>query len=76
MLAGARSSRAIQKIRFVRPGDCFTSVHGGGTMDKDELIKRLAELVDDLGFDYDRLSQSGQQTFCEILVIISEITGG
>lgn len=45
-------------------------------MDKDELIKRLAELVDDLGFDYDRLSQSGQQTFCEILVIISEITGG
>ena len=39
-------------------------------MNKDELIRQLSELVHDLGFDYDRMSQSGQQTYCEILKIL------
>lgn len=40
-------------------------------MDQDRLIERLAELVEDLSFDYDRMSQSGKKTYNEIMSIVA-----
>ena len=42
-------------------------------MTQDELLAKLSELVEDLGFDYDRMSQSGQQTYCEICSVIAKL---
>ena len=36
-----------------------------------ELLEKLSELIEDLGFDYDRMSQSGQQTYTEICSILA-----
>ena len=32
-------------------------------MNEDQLISKISELIDDLLFDYDRLSYSGQHTY-------------
>ena len=36
-------------------------------------LKRLLELIDDLNWDYERLSSSGQETMDKINQIIKEI---
>ena len=45
-------------------------------MEEDKLIERLAELVENLGFDFDRLSQSGKETYDEICSIVNKLQGG
>ena len=45
-------------------------------MDEDKLIERLAELVESLAFDFDRLSQSGKETYDEICSIVNKLQGG
>lgn len=45
-------------------------------MNEDKVIQRLSELIEDLGFDYDRLSQSGQQTYEELCSLINILNGG
>lgn len=45
-------------------------------MDEDKVIQRLAELIENLGFDYDRMSQSGQQTYDEICSLMNKLIGG
>jgi len=39
----------------------------------DEAGHRLLELIDLMGFDYDRFSSSGQQTYDEICTIIATV---
>lgn len=43
-------------------------------MEHDELLRKLSELIADLGFDYDRMSQSGQQTYSEICSVMTQLT--
>jgi len=43
-------------------------------METDEIIARLAELVENLAFDYDRMSQAGKQTYEEICSLIDMLT--
>lgn len=45
-------------------------------MHEDEVIQKLAELVENLGFDYDRMSQSGQATYDEICSLVNKLIGG
>ena len=45
-------------------------------MDEDKLIQRLAELIENMGFDYDRFSMSGQETYDEICSIMNKLLGG
>lgn len=45
-------------------------------MDDDKLLSKLAECVENLGFDYDRMSKSGQATYDEICSILSKLLGG
>lgn len=45
-------------------------------MDEDKLLKRLSELVDDMAYDYDRLSESGKQTYDEICSLVNLLQGG
>lgn len=42
----------------------------------DEKLKELARKIADLGFDYDRMSISGQQTYDEILIIMATLQKG
>lgn len=42
-------------------------------MDHDELIDKLVSLCEDLGFDYDRMSTSGQETYDEIMSILAKL---
>ena len=45
----------------------------------DEDGHKLLELIDLMGFDYDRFSSSGQQTYdqiCTILATVKEVEGG
>ena len=45
-------------------------------MTEDQVIQKLTELISDLGFDYDRMSQSGQQTYDEICNLLNKLIGG
>lgn len=45
-------------------------------MEEDKLIKRLAELIADMGWDYDRFSTAGQETYDEICSILNKLLGG
>ena len=45
-------------------------------MDEDKAIQKLSELIENLGFDYDRMSQSGQQTYDEICSLMNKLIGG
>lgn len=40
---------------------------------QDELMSELFELIEDLGFDFDRLSNSGQVTYDRICSIIAKL---
>lgn len=40
----------------------------------DELIEKLSELIEDLGFDYDRMSISGQQAYTDICSIVAKLS--
>ena len=42
-------------------------------MTEDELIQKLSELLEDLAFDYDRLSYSGKQTYDEIMSLVAKL---
>ena len=42
-------------------------------MEHDKLRDKLSELINDLGFDYDRMSSSGQQTYDEIMTIMAQL---
>lgn len=41
----------------------------------DKLLYKLSELLEDLGFDYDRMSTSGQATYEEIMSIVAQFKG-
>lgn len=43
-------------------------------MDQDKLIERLNELIGNLGFDYDRMSTSGRETYDEICSLMAQLT--
>lgn len=43
-------------------------------MAEDKLIHKLSELLEDLGFDYDRFSNAGKETYEEIMSIMSKLT--
>lgn len=45
-------------------------------MNEDQLLEKLSELIDDLGFDYDRMSRSGQMVYNEICSVIEKLKGG
>lgn len=45
-------------------------------MTEDQIIQKLSELIGDLGFDYGRMSQSGQQAYDEICSLINKLIGG
>lgn len=45
-------------------------------MNEDKLLKELARLIEDMGFDYDRFSQSGQETYDKICTIVNKLLGG
>lgn len=45
-------------------------------MDEDKLLQELARLVEDMGFDYDRFSMSGQETYDEICSIVNKLLRG
>lgn len=42
-------------------------------MEHDALLVKLSELIEDLGFDYDRMSQSGQETYTEICSVLAQL---
>lgn len=42
----------------------------------DKTLEKLFELIEDLGFDYDRMSTSGQETYDEITTIVAELMKG
>lgn len=42
-------------------------------MDK-EILDKLAELIEDLGWDYDRMSQAGKATYEEICSLVAKLT--
>lgn len=42
-------------------------------IDQDTLLNKLSELVEDLGFDYDRMSSSGQDTYTKICSIMAQL---
>ena len=39
--------------------------------DKD--VQKLLDLIDDIGWDYDRFSSSGQETYDQICVILAKV---
>lgn len=43
-------------------------------MPEDELLVRLAELLELMGYDYDRFSTSGREVYTEIMPIIAQLT--
>jgi hypothetical protein len=43
---------------------------------KASLLKKLDELILALGFDYDRMSESGQETYNEICRCMEQLIGG
>lgn len=45
-------------------------------MDEDKLFERLSELINDMSSDYDRLSESGKQTYNEICSVLNLLRGG
>lgn len=45
-------------------------------MDEDQLLSRLAKLIEDLGWDYDVFSQSGKATYDEICSVMNQLLGG
>lgn len=42
-------------------------------MDEDKLIQELAQLIEDMGFDYDRFSLSGKETYDKICSLIARL---
>lgn len=44
-------------------------------MTQDEIIEKLSELLEDLGFDYDRMSYSGKETYEEIMSLVARLKG-
>ena len=45
-------------------------------MTMDELIAKLGELIGNLGWDDDRMSQSGQETYGEICALMAKLRDG
>lgn len=43
-------------------------------MTNDELLQKLTQLLEDMGWDYDRFSESGKKTYDEICNILAKLT--
>lgn len=43
------------------------------SMDEDKLIQELAQLIEDMGWDYDRFSMSGKETYEKICLLINKL---
>ena len=55
------------------------STNNQGTFRGDEQGHKLLKLIDDMGWDYDRFSSSGQETYdkiCTILATVEEVKDG
>lgn len=42
-------------------------------MKNEAVLKRLAALIEDMGFDYDRFSKAGKETYAEILLLLETL---
>ena len=42
-------------------------------MTQDELIAKISEKIEDLGWDYDRFSKAGKQTYEELCALIHKL---
>lgn len=45
-------------------------------MNEDILLQELAKLIEDMSFDYDRFSTSGQETYDKICSVMNKLLGG
>lgn len=45
-------------------------------MNEDTLLQELARLVEDMAFDYDRLSVSGQETYDRLCSVVNLLIQG
>ena len=45
-------------------------------MDQDKVIEKLDGLILELGWDYDRMSESGKQTYTEICSLMAILKEG
>lgn len=45
-------------------------------MGEDKLLQELAKLVEDMAFDYDRFSTSGQETYDKLCSVVNQLLGG
>lgn len=45
-------------------------------METDYIVDKLSILIENLGFDYDRLSRSGQEVYDEICLLIGLLKEG
>ena len=43
-------------------------------MTENELFQKLSQLIEDMGWDYDRFSESGKQTYNEICNLLAKLT--
>ena len=39
----------------------------------DKLLERIMQLLEDMGWDYDRFSQSGKETYDEICSLLAQL---
>lgn len=45
-------------------------------MEEDKLLQELVKLVGDLGWDYDRFSMAGQETYDKLCSVVNKLVGG
>lgn len=43
-------------------------------MTENELFQKLTKLIEDMGWDYDRFSESGKKTYDEICSLLAKLT--
>ena len=66
------SKRMVRETRSMTHGRTTEVIR----MDEDKLIQELAKLIEDMGFDYDRFSVAGQETYDKICSIVNKLLGG
>lgn len=45
-------------------------------MDEDKALQELVELVEEMGWDYDRFSNAGKETYDKLCSVINKLLGG